>query len=273
MYNFLAIDVMQIVFPTVVLVGIAVVFAVLLAFLGKVLSVERDVKIDEVRALLPGSNCGGCGSAGCDNFAETLVKGDAPITACTQINKDNVKKIGEILGVEAEGAEPTVAVVRCNGGNACKDKYTYLGYGNCIANELVSGGTKACAWGCIGMATCSKLCNYGAIEVNGDGVSVVNPDKCVSCGLCIKECPKGIITRVPRSAKIYVACMNHDKGKAVMSVCANGCISCGICAKVCEFGAITMVDNLPVVDYSKCTGCYKCVEKCPKNVIHKREVK
>ncbi len=272
MYNFLAIDIMQVVFPTVVLVTIAVVFAVLLAYLGKVLSVERDAKIDEVRALLPGSNCGGCGSAGCDNFAETLVAGGTVVSACTQMNNDNLAKIAEILGVTAEGGVPTVAVVRCNGGNACKDKYTYLGYGNCIANELVSGGSKSCAWGCIGMATCSKLCNYGAINVNGDGVSVVDPKKCVNCGLCISQCPKSIITRIPASAKIVVACMNQDKGKDVMSICAHGCIACTLCVKACEFDAIKMVNNLPVVDHDKCTGCFKCVEKCPKNVIHKREV-
>ena len=39
-------------------------------------------------------------------------------------------------------------------------------------------------------------------------------------------------------------------------------------SKHCEFGAITVENNIAHIDYSKCTGCGKCAEKCPKKIIH-----
>ena len=50
--------------------------------------------------------------------------------------------------------------------------------------------------------------------------------------------------------------------------CANGCLGYGTCSRVCPFGAITMSEEgLPVVDITKCTGCRKCEQACPKKVI------
>ncbi|HOP41365.1 MAG TPA: RnfABCDGE type electron transport complex subunit B [Geobacteraceae bacterium] len=55
--------------------------------------------------------------------------------------------------------------------------------------------------------------------------------------------------------------------------CNYGCIRLGSCAKVCPFGAIEFgADGLPVIDYYKCTGCNKCVEECPQNILKLVEV-
>jgi Na+-translocating ferredoxin:NAD+ oxidoreductase RNF subunit RnfB len=50
--------------------------------------------------------------------------------------------------------------------------------------------------------------------------------------------------------------------------CVYGCLGYGTCATVCPFDAIEMSeDQLPVVDVAKCTGCRKCEQACPKQVI------
>lgn len=48
--------------------------AVLLYYVSQLFKVEEDPRIDLVQAVLPGANCGGCGFAGCRNFAEACVK-------------------------------------------------------------------------------------------------------------------------------------------------------------------------------------------------------
>ena len=38
-------------------------------------------------------------------------------------------------------------------------------------------------------------------------------------------------------------------------VCANSCIACGMCERTCKFDAIHVIDNVAVIDYSKCKNC------------------
>lgn len=263
----LSIDVSQIYIPALALLGVGLVFAVLIVYLSRVLSVEKDVKEADVRSCLPGANCGACGKAGCDDFAGAVVHDGADPTLCTQLTKEKAQKIGEIMGLSMEGVVESIYVVGCMGGKHCKDKYDYIGYGDCKSNELLSGGSKACEFGCMGKTSCAKACPYYAVDVCADGYSVTDPDKCKACGLCAKECPKGIIKKIPKSADVYLACSNKNRGKDITSVCSVGCIGCGLCARACPNGAIVMVDNLPVIDYSKCTNCYACVAKCPRKVL------
>ena len=258
--------VVQILLAGAIMLAIAVVFGVILVTASHFLTQKKDTRLSEIENLLARSNCGGCGRAGCAQFAEALLKGEAKLSDCHVTTPANKGKIAAILG-GGEAGEETVAVVHCNGGNACFDKYDYQGYGDCASCELLAGGVKACPVGCIGKKTCVGSCPFGAISVEDGGYAVVDKNKCTSCGACIAECPKGIIARIPKSAKVYIACSNHGKGKDVMELCKRGCIGCAICAKNCPEGAITMKDGLPEIDYTKCTGCLVCVQKCPRKCI------
>ena len=255
--------------PILIFIVIAAVIGFGLAFLAEKIKVERDPKIDDVARYLAGANCGGCGYAGCDAFAEALVKGEAKLDRCNPTSAENKKNISKILGAADDDFKQMVAVVHCNGGNKCRDKYEYQGFGDCQSAELIAGGSKACRVGCMGLGSCNEYCKYGAVSVDKDtGVAVVDSSKCTACGACVTACPKKIISRIPATAKVYVACSNTWRGKEVRSVCENGCIACGICEKKCPVGAIKVSNNLAMIDYDKCTGCMACRDACPSKCIH-----
>lgn len=195
------------------------------------------------------------------------MEGTAKLDACGQTTSENKAQIGTILGIQTDGStEPTIAVVGCCGGTKCKDKYEYQGYGNCVNQSMLAGGRKACDFGCMGSGSCVDACPYLAVECY-DGYAHIDPDLCRSCGMCINTCPKKLIRRVPVSATVYVACSSQCRGKDVMSVCERGCIGCGKCERLCPSGAIHLVNNVPTIDYGKCTHCEKCLEGCPRHCI------
>lgn len=248
--------------------GIALVFALLILLVSKLCHVKEDEKVSEILSLLGGSNCGGCGCSGCAAFAKKLADGEGNVVDCHTTSAENTKKIAKILGKEVEESEPTMAVVRCAGGENAKNKFEYVGYLGCDEKSTAfQGGQKACAFGCLGGGNCESKCEHGAIAVKENGVSFVDKTHCVSCGACILACPKKIIERIPRRAKVYVACSNQCKGKEVMGACSAGCIGCGMCAKKCPEGAITLENNIPHIDYAKCSGCKTCVSVCPRKTI------
>ena len=251
--------------------GTALVIGILILLVGKFFKVDMDEKIEKIMNNLAGANCGGCGCSGCSGFASKLAAGGASLSDCHVTSPEKKEEIAKLLGIELSDEEPTVAVVHCNGGiENCGQKFEYKGNPTCAANASLLGGNKACSTACLGCGDCKAVCPENAINVS-ERLAQIDPDRCISCGACITACPKEIIGRIPASAPVYVACSSKCKGKDVMNVCKVGCIACGLCAKSCPHGAITMQDNLPVFDYSKCTGCLTCVAKCPRKIIISRK--
>ena len=258
---------MDILYAVLILGGIALLFAIAIAGISRKFAVRKNVMAEEVGKLLAGANCGACGRPGCSAFAESLVAGKVQLSACPVTAREKKTEIAKILGDGATVGDSFKVVVACSGGADCKDKYDYQGYGDCMSVELLAGGRKACATGCIGSSKCSNSCAYGAIKLKKEGYPDVDPALCVGCGNCIFVCPKKIIKRVPQSAVVYLACSSHGRGRDVKEICAHGCIGCSLCKKNCTAGAIEMVDNLPLIDYAKCNGCLTCISKCPQGSI------
>ncbi|WP_313584233.1 RnfABCDGE type electron transport complex subunit B [Lacrimispora sp.] len=254
--------------PIIAMGTISMIFGLVLSYAGKKLEVQVDERLQRVLDALPGANCAGCGFAGCYSFAEALVEGRAPLNGCPVGGAGTAENIAAILGVKAESFEKHVAFVKCMGSVAVAHyRYGYQGILDCnAAVQLAGGGTKQCTYGCIGLASCVKLCQFGAIRIENN-ISVVDPSKCTACGKCLPACPKNLIELVPVSSNVRVSCFTKEKGKEVKLHCSVGCIGCKLCEKVCNFDAITVKNNLAKIDYQKCTQCLACVKKCPSKVI------
>ena len=184
-----------------------------------------------------------------------------------------MEKIAAILGMEAVASEPKIAVVRCNG--SCENRprtAKYDGAKSCAIAHATSGGETGCAFGCLGCGDCVAACQFGAIAMDPEtGLPVVDEEKCTACGACVKACPKNVIelrNKGRRNMRVYVSCINKDKGAAARKACKAACIGCSKCAKVCPFEAITVENNVAYIDYTKCKLCKKCVAECPTGAIH-----
>jgi len=187
-----------------------------------------------------------------------------------------MKKVAAILGYEVKEKAPQVAVVRCNGSCANRPRTNeYGGASSCRVKAALYSGDTGCSYGCLGCGDCVAACKFGAISMDPQtGLPVVDEALCTACGACAKACPKGIIelrnlgTTPKNNRRVYVSCVNKDKGGVARKACTAACIGCGKCAKVCKFDAITISDNLSYIDYNKCKACGQCFFECPTGAIH-----
>ena len=254
------------------LCAIGVVSAVILYFVAQKFKVEEDPRIDVVDGLLPSVNCGGCGYPGCRSLAEAAVKSDTlDGIYCPVGGADTMNKIAEALGREIKVEAPKIAVVKCNGNCDNRPRTSqYDGARSCAIQHSLYIGDTACAYGCLGCGDCVSACTFDAIDMDiTTGLPVVN-EKCVACGACVKACPRSIIElrkKGPKDRRIFVSCVNKDKGGVARKSCKVACIGCGKCVKECPFEAITLENNLAYIDFEKCRLCRKCVAACPTNAI------
>ena len=116
--------------PVLLVVALGFVFAVILTIASKVFYVPVDETVIKLREALPGANCGGCGYAGCDDYASALAENPEGVgpNKCPVGGADCAAALAAILGMEAGSAEPQVATVMCNGNKeAAKSIMEYQG--------------------------------------------------------------------------------------------------------------------------------------------------
>ncbi|MBP9030783.1 Fe-S cluster domain-containing protein [Seramator thermalis] len=256
-----------------VLCVIGAVSSAILYIISQRFKTIEDPRIELVQEALPAANCGGCGFPGCNGFASAIVKSDTMDGFyCPVGGQTTMDNIARILGRTADVSIKKIAVVRCNG--TCENRprtNIYDGASNCTIAAALYGGDTGCSFGCLGLGDCVDSCLFDAIHINPETMlPEVVEDKCTACGACVKACPKNLIElrkQGPKSRRIYVSCMNKDKGGVARKSCEVACIGCSKCQQVCPFDAITIENNLAYIDDDKCRLCRKCVPVCPTNSI------
>lgn len=260
---------MRILTPVLAMAALGLIFGVGLAYTLKMFGIELDPKVFKLISMLPGSNCGACGKAGCAGFAEALARGETVPSRCVVSSEDSRRSIAHFLGLDHEDKIKTIAAILCNGGVRAKNKYFYRGIKSCKAATLLFGGYKACSFGCLALGDCVRECPFDAIAIGAEGLPVVDPKKCTSCGKCVKACPKRLYSLLPEKC-YYVKCSSKDAGAQTAKVCSSGCIACMKCEKACPSGAVKVESSLSKIDQNKCKHTAGCIEACPTKVIVKR---
>ncbi len=257
----------------VVLGVIGLLAAVLLYVAATRFKVEEDPRIAEIEELLPGANCGGCGLTGCHAFA-VAVRNATTLEGlnCVVAGEEGMGRVARAVGLDPARGARKVATVKCANSCEVRQPTTYYdGVASCaIENSLYQGETD-CVFGCLGGGDCVAACQFDAIFIpEGEGIPVVDPDKCTACGACVKKCPRGVLELQvwhKDTPNVRVACNNRNRGPLAMKDCSVSCIGCMKCTRVCESEAVKVSDFLAHIDSEKCVGCEKCVEACPRHSI------
>lgn len=249
--------------------------AALLGISSKLLAVEEDPRVEAVVNVLPGANCGGCGFAGCENYAQAVVNDpDVSANLCVAGGSETGVNVGELTGKTVAATEPQISFRCCEKVDGkVAVRFQYQGMPSCAAAALLATGqgTDQCRYSCLGHGDCIKTCPFDALYLR-DGLIRVNPARCTGCGMCTKVCPRNILEIIPRRARVMVCCSSHDKGKAVMEICEAGCIQCMKCKRQCPAEAISLYDGHVHIDQMLCLSygaeCGQaCVQACDRHIL------
>jgi RnfABCDGE-type electron transport complex B subunit len=251
------------------LLSLASALAIVLAVANARLKVFEDPRIDTVHEMLPNTNCGACGEAGCRAFAEALVAGRKQPSACTVGGESTAQEVAEYLGVDAGEAVKLVARLHCAGGtNVAIQMSEYHGHESCRSAAAVGGGAKGCRYGCLGFGDCFDVCDFDAIRMSETHLPVVDPDKCTACGDCVDICPKDLFELLPIEHKLLVQCKSELEGDEILDLCKVACTACTRCVADAPQGLLKMKKNLPVMNAELAhLQSPEATQRCPTGAI------
>ena len=128
--------------------------------------------IETIQKILPQTQCGQCGFAGCQPYAEVLARGEVDIDRCPPGGAEGARALARLLG---RGPKPV------NAQNGVEGP---------VRVALIREAE------CIGCTKCIQACPVDAIIGGAKLMHTVLPDLCTGCELCIPPCPVDCIDLV-----------------------------------------------------------------------------
>ena len=152
---------------------LAALFGLLLGYSAIRFRVEGDPIAEQINAILPQTQCGQCGYAGCRPYSEAIAAGEADINQCPPGGEAGIRALADLLGrdfkpLNAEHGEHKEKMVA-------------------IIDEQV----------CIGCTLCIQACPVDAILGAAKHMHTVIEAECTGCELCVAPCPVDCIDMVP----------------------------------------------------------------------------
>jgi len=128
--------------------------------------------IDRVDDLLPQTQCGKCGYAGCRPYAEAIAAGEAGINLCPPGGEEGIRELAALLGTAFKPFDKDVIL-----------KPPAVAF---IDENL-----------CIGCTLCIQACPVDAIAGASKLMHTVIAPLCTGCELCVAPCPVDCIAMHP----------------------------------------------------------------------------
>jgi electron transport complex protein RnfB len=127
---------------------------------------------EAINSLLPQTQCGQCGYAGCRPYAEAMADGDA-INKCPPGGKDTITSLANLLNKERIALDPIHGIETTR-------KIAFI-----IEED------------CIGCTKCIQACPVDAILGASKRMHTVIESECTGCDLCVEPCPVDCIEMRP----------------------------------------------------------------------------
>lgn len=161
------------------LLALIAIFGLLLGIFAQKFKIEGDPLVEKIEAVLPQTQCGQCGFAGCKPYAAAIANGEADINRCPPGGQEGVEKLAELLGVEVKPLDADVG----------EEKPPQVAF---IIED----------W-CIGCTKCIKACPVDAILGTNQKMHTVIADECTGCELCVEPCPVNCIVMKPKDQPLW----------------------------------------------------------------------